>query len=78
MRCILRYSAFLCQKGGDFVTEIKAIKDFYDRANDMKLRKKGEVFEAEPERAAFLEECGFVESAGKKTEKPKTKKTDKA
>lgn len=60
------------------MTEIKAIKDFYDRANDMKLRKKGEVFEAEPERAAFLKERGLVEPAGKKAEKPKTKKTDKA
>lgn len=65
-------------KGVIFVTEIKAIKDFYDRANDMKLRKKGEVFEAEPERAAFLKERGLVEPAGKKAEKPKTKKTDKA
>lgn len=60
------------------MTEIKAIKDFYDRANDMKLRKKGEVFEAESERAAFLEERGLVELANKKAEKPKTKKTDKA
>ena len=60
------------------MTEIKAIKDFYDRANDMKLRKKGEVFEDEPERAAFLKERGLVEPANKKAEKPKTKKTDKA
>ena len=44
----------------------------------MKLRKKGEVFEAEPERAAFLKERGLVEPAGKKAEKTKTKKTDKA
>ena len=60
------------------MAEIKVIKDFYDRANDMKLRKKGEAFEAEAARAAFLEERGLVKPTDKKTEKPKAKKTAKS
>lgn len=60
------------------MAEVKAVKDFYDRANGMKLRKKGEAFEVDTERAALLEEYGLAESANKKAKKPKAKKTTKA
>jgi len=51
------------------VAEVKAIKDFFDRQNDMKLRKKGEVFKAETDRAKALEASGFVKSVEKKKAK---------
>lgn len=52
--------------------KVKVIKDFIDREADMKHRKIGEEFEADDQRAKYLEALNFV-----KTVEPKksTKKT---
>lgn len=46
---------------------VEAVRDFYDKTANLKLRKAGERFSVTEERAAELLNLGFV----KPTEKPK-------
>lgn len=49
--------------------KVKVIKEFIDREADMKRRAVGETFEAEEQRAKYLETLRFVEKAEKKPRK---------
>lgn len=40
--------------------KVKVLKEFKDRENDLKLRKKGTTFDAGKERAEKLEKMGYV------------------
>ena len=51
--------------------KVKVIRDFYDKENDLKLRKEDEVFEAEDKRAKQLMAGGFV------MKNPETRKVEK-
>lgn len=48
--------------------KIKVTRRFIDRANEMKTRESGEIYEAPEERAGFLIRLGLAESI----EEPKT------
>lgn len=52
------------------MVKVRVIENFKDRYSNLKLRKIGEVFDTERERADKLKELGFVElvSQTKKTE----------
>lgn len=52
--------------------KVKVVIDFYDKENNLKLRKKNEVFEAKEERARKLLKLGYVERI---EELPKTAAT---
>ena len=49
--------------------KVKVIKEFIDREADMKRRAVGETFEADEQRAKYLETLRFVEKAEKKPRK---------
>lgn len=42
--------------------KVRAVTDFRDRENGLKLRKKGEAFEANERRAKTLLNFGYVEA----------------
>ncbi len=41
--------------------KVKVIEQFYDRENDLKLRKKGSIIEVKKARGESLIESGYVE-----------------
>ncbi len=51
--------------------KVKVIREFYDKENDLQLRKEDEIFEAEDKRAKQLISGGFVMKA------PETRKVEK-
>lgn len=60
--------------------KVKVIREFYDRENDLQLRKEDEIFEVEDKRAKHLISGGFVMKAPetKKAEKPAKKENEAA
>ncbi|MBO5159626.1 MAG: hypothetical protein J6B94_08585 [Lachnospiraceae bacterium] len=54
--------------------KVKALREFYDRENNLKLRKKDEEFEVSEKRAEKLTGLGYVKMAEKATEKAQEKK----
>ena len=68
--------------------KVKVIEQFYDRENDLKLRKKGSIIEVKKARGEFLISSGFAEEIKKEvkeeteevaeeTEEKENKKTSK-
>ncbi len=52
--------------------KIKVKRDFYDRENDLTLRKKGEVLDLSEPRARELTDKGFAAEVKPKQEEEKT------
>lgn len=52
--------------------KIKVKRDFYDRENDLTLRKKGEVLDLSEPRARELTDKGFATEVKPKQEEEKT------
>lgn len=57
--------------------KIKVKKDFFDRENDMTLRKVGEELEVPSPRGAYLLALGLCEIIREPNEKPKRGKKPK-
>ena len=57
--------------------KVKAIRDFYDRESEMKLRKAGEEFEAKEPRAVHLETLKLVQRVSIKETPTKATKQNK-
>lgn len=58
-------------------TSVEVLTTFIDRENEMKRRSLGEIFEATPERAKYLEILGLIRIVEKSKTNLKTK-TEKA
>ena len=54
--------------------KVKVAKEFRDRTEDLKLRKKGQTLEVSAERAVILEGLGLVKRIQEEPEKPDKKK----
>lgn len=61
--------------------KVKVIEQFYDRENDLKLRKKGSIIEVKKARGEFLIESGyaeeFIEEVEEEETAEETKETEK-